>query len=107
MFKHGSVPFVSGSLVALLLAGPVLAEEVPLRSWAAPPYWAPPGAGAPVAASGSRSAEGRQPLAAGPAALPFISLFPCRLVDTRAPAFPVVVWLGSRKTTSEAIPCSI
>lgn len=53
-----------------------------VAQWQAPPYWLPPARGAEA------SASGRQPLAGGPTALPFIALFPCRLVDTRAPAFP-------------------
>src|ERR1035437_8231870 len=57
-----------------------------IQSWIAPPFWAPPKAATEVSVErGGREAlaSGRQALAAGPAALPFIALPPCRLVDTR------------------------
>ncbi|HQQ78585.1 MAG TPA: hypothetical protein PLB01_14615 [Thermoanaerobaculia bacterium] len=72
-------------LVITLLTPLALGDEI--SNWAAPPYWMPPGGAASQPANRDALA-GRQPLAGGPNALPFISLFPCRLVDTRAPVFP-------------------
>ncbi len=51
-----------------------------ISPWTAPPYWTPP------APAREALASGRQALAVGPTALPFIALFPCRLVDTRGNA---------------------
>ena len=51
-----------------------------IAQWPAPPYWIPPSPGRDAVAGG------RLPLAVGPTALPFIALFPCRLVDTRGNA---------------------
>jgi len=63
-----------------------------LQNWTAPPFWASPQA-APTGSGdhGGRDAlaSGRQALAAGPLALPFISLPPCRLVDTRGNGAPM------------------
>jgi hypothetical protein len=61
-------------------------DESPVANWSAPPYWAPPAEGAPHGSGHARTAEGREALAGAPTALPFISLFPCRLVDTRGNA---------------------
>ena len=72
-------------VVVALLAPLALGDEI--KNWAAAPYWMPPEA--PASQPANREAlAGRQPLVGGPNALPFISLFPCRLVDTRAPVFP-------------------
>src|SRR5450759_3823935 len=70
-------------LVAMLVvASPMHAtdslEPTP-SNWAAPPYWAPPAGGSGESASpdsNARSSVGRQSLAAGPTALPFISVYP-------------------------------
>jgi hypothetical protein len=66
---------------------PPIAFAGEIKNWSAPPYWSPPPV-ASAAAPGREAQAGRQPLAGAATALPFISLFPCRLVDTRAPAFP-------------------
>jgi len=59
-----------------------------IQSWSAPPYWSPPAVSPEDGDQSGRTAlaTGRQALAAGPVALPFISLPPCRLVDTRGNA---------------------
>ena len=80
-------------LACLLPAGAAPAEEPErISNWPAPPFWTRAEAGAtPDApfdrfpAAGATSA-GRTALAAGPTALPFIAVFPCRLVDTRGNA---------------------
>jgi Chaperone of endosialidase len=85
-----SRPPVSGVVQAILVlalaAGQSAAGEegrVSAESWNAPPYWTPPA----LAPRGHDTlAAGRQSLAAGPTALPFIALPPCRLVDTRGNA---------------------
>ncbi len=51
-------------------------DDASPASWNAPPYWTPP----------AGEAHGRRALVAGPTALPFIALPPCRLVDTRGNA---------------------
>ena len=68
-------------------------DEIALSSWAAPPYWAPPAVELrerpELGEAHAPGAPGRQALAAGPTALPFISLPPCRLVDTRGNGAPL------------------
>jgi hypothetical protein len=52
-----------------------------ISSWSAPPYWIPSAAG-----SGRDALAGRRSLTGFPTPLPFVALFPCRLVDTRGNA---------------------
>lgn len=62
-----------------------LPDRMPMN-WAAPAYFAPAAAGvARSEAPGAsvRTAGGRQALTVSPAALPFVAVTPCRLVDTR------------------------
>jgi hypothetical protein len=61
-----------------------------IQTWTAPPYWSPPVAPSENVGQSGRTAlaAGREALVAGPVALPFIALPPCRLVDTRAPIYP-------------------
>jgi hypothetical protein len=80
----GFLPFVVG--VALL--GPGLApaeEEILLRNWSAPPFWAPAGRVVDKVAAPDgavlRSA-GREALALPSSPLPFVAITPCRLADT-------------------------
>jgi hypothetical protein len=72
------------AFVAVALSGAVHAEAPDtaerIQEWTAPPFWTQP---APAAA---RTAEGRQALFAPPAALPFVALPPCRVIDTRGNA---------------------
>ena len=84
-----AVATVGAVLAALTARGaaPETGELIP--NWQAPPFWAPPagepqGDGAGEAAA--RTAVGRSALAGGTTALPFVALFPCRLVDTRGNA---------------------
>jgi N-acetylneuraminic acid mutarotase len=81
-------------LVAVFLVAasfPAKGDEIPVKHWDSPPYWTPrisvDAPGRPEIRDGARS--GRQPLAVGPAALPFIPLPPCRLVDTRGNDAPL------------------
>jgi hypothetical protein len=83
------------AVACLLSAGAVPAEEADrISTWTAPPFWMAQEADAPsedpdgpdAAQARGRTAEGRQALIAGPTALPFIALPPCRLVDTRGNA---------------------
>jgi hypothetical protein len=73
-------------LAFTMVSGPAAraewSEQGP-ANWAAPAYFAPPAASAHAPA-------GRQVLAAGPgAALPFVAVAPCRLVDTRGNGAPL------------------
>src|SRR5512140_3076912 len=87
-------------IVALLpaLSRPASAVEATIdgpRNWTAPPYWSPP------AVASDSGAAGRQALAAGPVALPFIALPPCRLVDTRGNGAPLTGgWLPAATVRS-------
>ncbi len=58
------------------------AQDVPLTTWSAPPFWSAPAAPADSSAAG-RTALGREPLTVGPTPLPFVALTSCRVVDTR------------------------
>jgi hypothetical protein len=57
------------------------AQEIPLTSWSAPPFWSAPAS--PADETAGRTALGREPLTIGPAAMPFVALTSCRIVDTR------------------------
>ena len=84
-------------VASLLSAGAAPAEEADrISNWTAAPYWsgheaAPSDARNARDANPSRvgSAGGRHALATGPLALPFIAVFPCRLVDTRGNGAPL------------------
>jgi len=73
-------------LLALVLALPSLAlgqanEEVSLTNWSAPPYWqAEAGSAGSGGSFAAKAAEGGV-VDASP--VPFVSLAPCRLADTR------------------------
>jgi hypothetical protein len=81
------------TLVIVCLGAVVLAQgpaEMPLASWAAPPYWLPSGA---IPAAGTPAAEGPE-VAAEPAvvrALPLVAIAPCRLLDTRTAGSPALL----------------
>lgn len=77
---------VRASLAALLLLSflSVRAEEPLLGTWPSPPFWAP----ARQVESRSESSPARGALAA-PVPLPFFSVAPCRLVDTRGNGAPL------------------
>src|SRR5260370_26595972 len=76
----------------LTVGSPVFADgEQPLANGPSPPYWSSLASADQADRHGDhpahgRTAEGRQALVTGATALPFISLFPCRLVDTRGNA---------------------
>ena len=70
------------SMAAVAAASGVDVPESGPSNWVAPSYFAPPEASA-------RTAAGRQALAASPAALPFVAVAPCRLVDTRGNGAPL------------------
>jgi hypothetical protein len=78
-----------GVVFVCLGAAAVAQEEIPIQTWPAPPYWAPPAqpqratedAEAVVAEIGELDPEA---LPTEP--LPFIGITPCRLIDTRNPA---------------------
>jgi hypothetical protein len=76
-------------VVGLGVALPAFAQEpgALIPNWAAPPFWSD-SAASTTASESRRSALAGTAASTGPTALPFIALFPCRLVDTRAPAFP-------------------
>jgi hypothetical protein len=78
--------FAAVFLVAVPFVAP--GEEIQLRNWDAPPYWSGRTTAETPAGDlpGVRLRDGRQALAAGPTALPFIALPPCRVVDTRGNA---------------------
>ncbi len=82
-------------LAVTALAIPALAVAETLdsepSSWSSPPYWAVPVRGAAESESGPAGVRsgGRQALAAGPTALPFVAVAPCRLVDTRGNGAPL------------------
>jgi hypothetical protein len=80
--------------LSLAAAGRAGAQEIEMRSWTAPTFWsspeaAPRGGGDQVGRDALAVSSGRQALAAGPVALPFIALPPCRLVDTRGNGAPL------------------
>ena len=81
---------VALAFATLLVAGAAwnaLGETADLQNWNAPPYWTPQAASeSDTTPSHGRIAEGRQALAGSPAALPFIALTPCRVIDTRGNA---------------------
>jgi hypothetical protein len=56
------------------------------RNWTAPPYWSSPAVSPQEKSGRTPLATTRQALVAGPVALPFVALPPCRLVDTRGNA---------------------
>ena len=72
-------------VLALVLALPSLLlgqanDEVYLENWSAPPYWQAQAATAETGSSfAAKSAEG----GVNPSPVPFVSLAPCRLADTR------------------------
>lgn len=72
---RGSPALILSVLLALTASAAEEASAPPER-WSAPPYWTPP----------VPEPQGRRALVAGPVALPFIALPPCRLVDTRGNA---------------------
>ena len=83
----------AGLLPAILLAAhSAFADDaIALRSWAAPPYWAPAATDAPESPAAKLRDDGRtgrQTLALPSAALPFIAIPPCRIADTRDGSFP-------------------
>jgi hypothetical protein len=91
MAKRKCLKLRIGSLVGVFLALPAFAEETEIQGWTAPPYWAARNSADRQDARlpRERSAQDRQALAVGPTALPFISLYPCRLVDTRGNGAPL------------------
>ena len=67
------------------------AESDLIENWSAPPYWQATAASESTTAADSKTARHALDVSALPSAavpLPFVALTPCRLVDTRAPAFP-------------------
>lgn len=69
-------------------------EPVEIANWTAPPYWASRATGTLEEQPESQGAvqhahQGCRALVAGPTALPFIALPPCRLVDTRGNGAPL------------------
>lgn len=62
-------------------------EPAVLSNWASPPYWVPANpAPSDAVAGGGLEASSEASLAAGAPALPFFTITPCRLADTRAGA---------------------
>ncbi len=59
-------------------------DDVPLGSWAAPPFWSDT---PPAAAASGRTPLNREALAPVAAALPFVAVAPCRVADTRGNGF--------------------
>lgn len=80
---------VSVSLFLLAALGPLSAQEpTDIRNWQAPPFFSLPKEEKPDAApsdpaTDTLSAEGE----AGPAPLPLVPIFPCRIADTRGNGF--------------------
>src|SRR5262245_29591416 len=80
------------TVVVLLILLPVtliaqVHDVAPLTNWAAPLYWQPNHTEKPFAAK--PDAVSNQVEATNPAnALVFVGMTPCRVVDTRNPAFP-------------------
>lgn len=81
--------------LVVLLAGalsPARAEQPDLRQWPSPPFWMPErhtGSGDDSSPFRARVAESRRTTLGVPLALPFFSLSPCRLVDTRGNGAPL------------------
>jgi hypothetical protein len=79
----------SVSLLVLAALGSLSAQEpIEIRNWPAPPFFSLPKSEKPEAASSDPatetfSAEGE----AGPAPLPLVPIFPCRIADTRGNGF--------------------
>ena len=77
--------------VLLLTLSPVLADDqILLKNWTAPPFWAPVPAETAESSAGKLEERraGREALALPSAALPFIAIPPCRVADTRDATFP-------------------
>src|SRR5450759_1443189 len=84
-------PFRLSAFLMAVVPFAALCDDIPLNTWGAPPYWNRPPA-APqesIETAGREALSRRQPLVAGPVALPFIALPPCRLVDTRGNGAPL------------------
>src|SRR5262249_6259269 len=66
------------------------AEAQAIANWPAPPLWSPPARAVRAAALGEKTSQGIAPLEreTASAALPFVAIPPCRIVDTRGPAGP-------------------
>ena len=77
MNKARGIPRIA-ALLGFVLAIPAAHAQADerIRNWDAPPYWR----------QAAPEAAGRTALAAGPTALPFVALAPCRMVDTRGNA---------------------
>lgn len=73
---------LAGAAVPQLVSAEVAAPV--LKHWQAPIFWGP----GTVARPTGENVSGRHPLTVSSTPLPFVALPPCRLVDTRAPAFP-------------------
>ena len=84
----------------LLVIGKVLiAEEVPLKNWAAPAWWSPP------RAHGVTTQTDTNPL-------PFIAINPCRIADTRGNGFtgsygPPSIGANTQRSFTITSQCSI
>ncbi len=78
---------IAALFVCVLLAPTALvAEEIDVKSWTAPPYWTPPGVSPEEQSGRSPLASGRQASVTSPVPLPFVAVTPCRMVDTRGNA---------------------
>jgi hypothetical protein len=60
----------------------LLAQEIPITNWSAPPFWSPPVKWEKGATARPFAAEG-----VGTVSLPFVAVPPCRIADTRGNGF--------------------
>jgi hypothetical protein len=90
------------------VAGALLADDVPVVNWTAPPFWSPsPPAVADGAGPAAKSAAGsdRELLALPSTPLPYVAIVPCRQYDSRD--FTPLLQNTPRAVVLTGAPCPI
>ena len=79
-------PAVLVPFLVLFSVAAVAPEVEEIRNWTAPPYWSPAVSEGAEEAGRAGPGSGRETQALPSAALPFVAIPPCRIVDTRGGA---------------------